>query len=938
MNKILVISLILLILILILSVFNTYVTQKYYSNIEINKFKTLSSSYTKDIVLSYGLTNFKEYTITINTNNITNLLFDKIINKSKKIINSINSNFKPEIWNIMSYDSIINSIYKLDPNKKINTTFNTMTETIKNDIETNYRKIYYDASANFPIVLGPLQIMTDNEIKKNINTICINIINNEINKFVNNIDINNLTPNIDEIVNNYITSDTNFKSNFNIFSENKLKPYLQTEIKKIIENIYQNKINEIIDYFNSSKGIINVYENLCNKQNGFFNNNTCTFKTEYECNNMYKLLFNNPLNKPKDISENIYSDISQNIFTIYKNSTCLTSSNAWIKDLVNKNKNNNDISYNSIKENIILTNEFCNKKNLEKSTDTFGNIDCKLNKPFIQTFLGNTITNTINTKLNLKDYETCNSNQIDIATNIPDNLKSFINPLIDKYGPIDKMLCINSNYGCSSNNELVNNLCYNNCASGYTTNINKPTECYKLYSDFENNGESHTSDVIKKKIILNPTLPKNVCPVGYTYNESDKKCWENCPSDYTYNSSVEKYVKNYPEKWDGDKNTLDIKKNAIWSRSQVRVLKCTNSNKPNLIDGLCYANCPAGHVHVPRAPYTCRPELCPIGYNLTDVNTCYRGPETQLAWYTKDIATSRNICPPGSHTTTAGICMNDCNNGYYNAGGICYSYCPDDYRDSGLFCIQDAHIYGKGCCCIVGKCCGNCQSGYIDDGCTCRRNANTIRKNSYIPSSFPAGCSSDREDIASLCYPKCRNDYWSSSATTCETNNCPSDFYKTGTATCQKDAHTINNPNIGVGDTATLLCPDGTQEASPGGICYPNNPPTGYQRHSISLEQWTEKCPDGWNDTGWYCSRPSIDIKKLDPICQSGYNDINNNLCKKPCLTNYEDIKDTCTQICPNGTINNTNTECGREKKTRLEGTLPYEYKFKKRINSYYKL
>jgi hypothetical protein len=511
MNKIFILLFILLLIFVIFSVLNTNKEfQKYYSqisgdsNIEIKNFKTLSTSYTEDFIISYGLTNFNEYakTITINTDKITDLLFDKIsINKSKKIINSINSNLKPEVWNLMSYDSIINSIYKLEPNKSINTTFNTMTETIKNDIETNYRKIYYDASANFPVVLGPLQIMTDNEIKKNINTICTNIFNNEINKFVNNINANVLKPNIDEIVNNYIASDANFKSNFSIFSENKLKPYLQTEIKKSIKVIYQNKINEIIDYLNSSKGIINVYEKLCNKQNGFFNNNTCTFKTEYECNNMYKLLFNNPLNKPKDISENIYSDISQNIFTIYKNSTCLTSSNAWIKDLVNKNKNNNDISYNSINENAILTNEFCNKKKLEQSTDTVGNIDCKLNKPLIQTFLGNTITDTINTKLNLKDYETCNSNQIDIATNIPDNLKSFINPLINKYGPIDKMLCINSNYGCNSTDELVNNLCYNKCASGYTTNINKPTECYKLYSDFENNGETHTPDIIKKKLL-----------------------------------------------------------------------------------------------------------------------------------------------------------------------------------------------------------------------------------------------------------------------------------------------------------------------------------------------------------------------------------------------------------------------------------------------------
>lgn len=342
---------------------------------------------------------------------------------------------------------------------------------------------------------------------------------------------------------------------------------------------------------------------------------------------------------------------------------------------------------------------------------------------------------------------------------------------------------------------------------------------------------------------------------------------------------------------------------------EVRVLKCTNSNKPNLIDGLCYANCPDSHVRVPGAPYTCRPEPCPTGYYLTGVNTCFRDAETQIAWYSKDIGTLRTTCPSG----------------YTNVASTCWENCPSDRRDDGTACWKDADIYGKGCCC------NNCPPGYTDDGCTCRRDVNM-----YYKKSQPAICSSDRDEIASLCYPKCRDGYWSSSATTCETNNCPSNFYKTGAATCQKDAHTINNPNIGIGETASLLCPDGTQEASPEGICYPNNPPSDYQRHSISLEQWTEKCPDEWEDTGWYCIRPFKNIKKVDPSCPSGYYDNNNNECIKPCLENYENKNGNCSQICPNETINNTDINCGREKQIRQEGILPYEYKLKKRIKLYY--
>ena len=195
-----------------------------------------------------------------------------------------------------------------------------------------------------------------------------------------------------------------------------------------------------------------------------------------------------------------------------------------------------------------------------------------------------------------------------------------------------------------------------------------------------------------------------------------------------------------------------------------------------------------------------------------------------------------------------------------------------------------------------------CAPGYTNMGLTCTRGANTY----------------DREKVE------------------VKFGSCP-EGYNTTPLTCSRIADTKTNPNIGVGDAASLLCPEGTKEASPGGICYPNNPPEGYQRHSISLEQWTEKCPNEWSDTGWYCTRPSKSVIATDAVCPTDYTDYTDytdnsiDTCKKNCETGYESIKDKCVQKCPENTINNTETTCGREKKiiNIEEYNLPYKYKIK---------
>ena len=58
----------------------------------------------------------------------------------------------------------------------------------------------------------------------------------------------------------------------------------------------------------------------------------------------------------------------------------------------------------------------------------------------------------------------------------------------------------------------------------------------------------------------------------------------------------------------------------------------------------------------------------------------------------------------------------ECRNGYKGLGPICWESCKEGERDDGTACWIDVHIYGN-------RCSGNCTKGYINDGCTCRRNA-----------------------------------------------------------------------------------------------------------------------------------------------------------------------------------------------------------------------
>ncbi|CAC5356078.1 unnamed protein product [Mytilus coruscus] len=120
--------------------------------------------------------------------------------------------------------------------------------------------------------------------------------------------------------------------------------------------------------------------------------------------------------------------------------------------------------------------------------------------------------------------------------------------------------------------------------------------------------------------------------------------------------------------------------------------------------------------------------------------------------------------------------------------------CPSGMRDDGTSCWSDAHIYGKGCCCTIFGCCNRCESGYHDDGCTCRKTDVGIKVTLFQRQ----GCGPDEEINGLLCYPKCKEGYFASGCCIC-------------------------TPNGGAGIRITFQqrqkCRDGTEAY--GDLCYP---------------------------------------------------------------------------------------------------------------------
>jgi len=202
---------------------------------------------------------------------------------------------------------------------------------------------------------------------------------------------------------------------------------------------------------------------------------------------------------------------------------------------------------------------------------------------------------------------------------------------------------------------------------------------------------------------------------------------------------------------------------------------------------------------------------CSEGEDIKGVE-CWKKPPTGWGWTTPGGLLIGKKCPKGSNDS--GItCWYDRGVGKIPLKRPCNYWGNNGWRDDGTSCWNDAHIYGKGCCCtaFTPHCCRNCKRGYWDDGCTCRKTGVGIKKT--LGQRWY--CHPDEELVDGLCYKKPKPGY-KCTATNCSfsknvkpgkrvgiaTEHCYSDKPKLEAGLCYRD-----RPS-GYGGTGPVLLKD----------------------------------------------------------------------------------------------------------------------------------
>jgi hypothetical protein len=143
----------------------------------------------------------------------------------------------------------------------------------------------------------------------------------------------------------------------------------------------------------------------------------------------------------------------------------------------------------------------------------------------------------------------------------------------------------------------------------------------------------------------------------------------------------------------------------------------------------------------------------------------------------------RLACPSGT-VEYAALCY-DVPSGFHMASaGRAVDSCPDGWRDDGVTCWLDLHIYGNNCT-------GKCRSGYINDGCTCRRPPQTKKHETrwLTGKAMHATCEAPYllNDLKTYCYRECPRGYQRPGYDLeyCS-NHCPDKMVDIGIGGCQK--------------------------------------------------------------------------------------------------------------------------------------------------------
>ena len=224
--------------------------------------------------------------------------------------------------------------------------------------------------------------------------------------------------------------------------------------------------------------------------------------------------------------------------------------------------------------------------------------------------------------------------------------------------------------------------------------------------------------------------------------------------------------------------------------------------------GFCYKKCTevAGPEYTESDGASICKKPCPAGME-TDLLTCRRPPETKTS------ASAQKTCPPGWNQSVpgpAGMCRQNCADGWKDVGGICYH--PN--VDTGLL--------------VKGPSKTGCNAGDRDDGTSCW----SPLKTDWCPGMKKQGC--------------CHGPFWyiCNAATTTggtivktamDRNYCP-DGYNLVAGMCYAVSRPIqqSKPLIEVGQ-----CNDASKPEGSGGICYQKCSDFGgsFKRSAVGLCQ-----------------------------------------------------------------------------------------------------
>ena len=255
--------------------------------------------------------------------------------------------------------------------------------------------------------------------------------------------------------------------------------------------------------------------------------------------------------------------------------------------------------------------------------------------------------------------------------------------------------------------------------------------------------------------------------------------------------------------------------------------------------GLCYPKCTDkfGAEYKDSNGMNLCLKQCPPGMDTLPL-TCQRQPQTKTS------AKADKTCPRGWSISVAGMCQQDCTDGYQKYGGLCYhpkvekmaggalnilkvySYrgCPDRYRTDPLTCWQDAQCHTDSCghrddwgtCWPDTHCTGPdvksrekyCPEGYSNNGAGCTAVSKPMPQSKSLIEIGQCNDPSKPEGNGLFCYQKC-SDFGGS-------------FKRSAVGLCQMDAMTTSRDpkDRGAGVPYLKDVPADQYSREPNGISY----------------------------------------------------------------------------------------------------------------------